>query len=107
MNILAHENVIEAQKLDGVGVGDEAVGEWSETENEVVEKTMTTLGIYPRLSWTHLQVSLGTSLKPAFWKPIIFRLIEERKLKLERVQYKAVDGRERTYQVISLPDAPL
>lgn len=105
MNILTHENVLEAKKLDA-GEVDEAEAEADYTENEslVVDKVFATFKIYPKLSWTHLQVSIGTSFKPSFWKPVVWDLIKQGKLKLDRIHATSPNGREMTYQVISLPE---
>ena len=49
-------------------------------EAEIEVKILHLLGIYPIISPTMLQGGLGPSVKPALWRPVLARLINEAKV---------------------------
>jgi hypothetical protein len=71
---------------------------------EIRERILFTLAIYPKLSPTMLQVSLGTSTRPSIWHPVLNQLIEEGLV--DRVQIRpptpAPSGRDQVFTVIQL-----
>lgn len=71
---------------------------------KVREKILFALEIYPRMSMTHLQVSLGTGLPPELWHPVFDQLCEENLI--EKVQVRPSrpppSGRDQVYTIVQL-----
>ena len=71
---------------------------------EIRERILFTLAIYPKLSPTMLQVSLGTSTRPSIWHPVLNKLIEDGLV--DRIQIRpptpAPSGRDQVFTVIQL-----
>jgi hypothetical protein len=71
---------------------------------EIRERILFTLAIYPKLSPTMLQVSLGTSTRPSIWHPVLNQLIEDGLV--DRIQIRpptpAPSGRDQVFTVIQL-----
>lgn len=68
----------------------------------ITSKVVYTLGIYPRLSPSMLQVGLGTSLPPALWRPVIDELVDQGILIREHVSAETPSGRLQTHVTLSL-----
>lgn len=98
MNITAHPNVIAADP----DAATEGLSEFSPSEKDIVEKVVHTLEIYPRLSWSHLQVSMGTALPPSVWKPVVLKMQTEGIVSIDHKYATIPNGRTQSYTIISL-----
>lgn len=49
-------------------------------ERVIAERMLFTLGIYPKLSYSMLQVGIGTAIPPRLWHPVLARLKAEDKI---------------------------
>lgn len=86
--------------------GDEARGSPTPTEEEKQElrdKILHLLSIYPVVSPTMLQGGVGPYVKPAIWRPILRDLIEEGKVVETQQSMMTPKGRYNTYTKIMLP----
>ena len=97
MNLNTHPNVIEADP----DVANEPT-EWSVDEKDIVLKIKHILGIYPKLNWSQLQVSIGTAVPPSAWKPIALKMREEGMLNIDVQHIATPFGRTQGYTIISL-----
>lgn len=74
---------------------------------EVRNRILFTLSIYPRISPTMLQVALGTSTRPSLWHSVLDQLIEDGLV--DRFQTRPPtpppSGRDQVYTVIQLKAA--
>ncbi len=74
------------------------------SEEDVRQKILHILTIYPVLSPTMLQGGLGVYMKPAVWRPVLQRMIEE-ELVIETKESKLTpSGRYNSYTKLHLPN---
>lgn len=72
------------------------------SEKLIESKILSTLTIYPQISYSMLQVGIGTAIAPAMWHPILKRLKEEgRIVELEKAS-RSPTGRDLTYKILQL-----
>jgi len=72
-------------------------------EDMIRQRILHTLGIYPRLSPSMLQIGIGTGFPPALWHPVLERMVETGEV--ERSQTQAtnpVSKRDQTYTILAL-----
>ena len=72
------------------------------TEQEIEDKILHILTVYPVISPTMLQAGLGPSTKPALWRPVLSRLMEEGKVVEESESLETPTSRYNTYNKLSL-----
>lgn len=77
------------------------------TDQEIREKILHVLGIYPVISPTMLQAGLGPYTKPARWRPILQELIEAKKVIESQVSLQTPSDRYNTYTLLQLPDVEI
>lgn len=80
--------------------------ELTQSEMDIRDRILHVFTIYPRLSPSHIQVSIGPSVPASMWKPILEQLLRERKLHKHSHQATTPKGRVQVYQIIT-PDASL
>lgn len=66
------------------------------------DRIMRILHIYPKISPSMLQIGLGTSLPPAIWRPILDTMIAEGIVTREDVHGATGSGRQKSYEIIRL-----
>lgn len=74
-----------------------------QNEAEVEAKIIHLLAIYPIISPTMLQSGLGPYTKPALWRPVLARLIEEGRVIEDQESLQTPSDRYNTYSKLSLP----
>ena len=74
------------------------------TEADVEAKILHILQIYPIISPTMLQSGLGPQTKPAVWRPVLRRLIDEGKVKEDQESLQTPSERYNNYTKLSLPN---
>jgi S1-C subfamily serine protease len=52
----------------------------NDSEQLIADRMIATLTIYPQLSYSMLQVGIGTALPPKMWHPVLERLKKEGKI---------------------------
>lgn len=73
------------------------------TNDDIAKKILHVLEIYPIISHTMLQVSLGPQLPARTWRPVLDNLIEAGKVTTDTIGAKSPSGRHITYTRIQLP----
>lgn len=75
----------------------------TETEQKAYlrEKILHTLKIYPRISWTMLQVGLGPGTSPSLWRPLVNEMIASGELVSEEIEDQTPAGRYQRYLILS------
>jgi len=71
-------------------------------EVEIEAKILHILGIYPTISPTMLQGGLGPYTKPALWRPVLAKLVEEGKVIESQESLQTPSDRYNTYTKLSL-----
>lgn len=71
-------------------------------EQEIVDKILHILAIYPTISPTMLQSGLGPQLKAKVWRPVLLRLIESEQVYETKESCMSPAGRYNTYVKLSL-----
>jgi hypothetical protein len=75
-----------------------------ESVKQIRARILFTLSVYPKLSPTHLQVSLGPGTRSSLWHPVLDQLIEEGLV--EKIQIRPTEmtpsGRDQIFTVIQL-----
>lgn len=74
--------------------------------NEIEEKILFMLGIYPIMTHTMLQIALGTDNRSSTWRPILNKLVDEGKVIIDEIPRKTPKGQHRSYTRIYLPLLP-
>jgi len=77
----------------------------SPTDEEIKVKILHQLGIYPIISPTMLQGALGPQLKPALWRPVLAKLIQDEIVVEEMETLLTPADRYNTYTKLSLMEA--
>ncbi len=72
------------------------------TSEDIEAKILHILKIYPTISPTMLQSGLGPYTKPALWRPVLARLIEEGKVLESQESLQTPSDRYNTYSKLSL-----
>lgn len=75
------------------------------TETEIRAKILHVLSLYPIISPTMLQGGLGPYVKPAHWRPVLQKLLEEGSVIEEQESMQTPSGRYNTYTKLRLPGA--
>lgn len=70
---------------------------------DIATKIVHLLGIYPIISPTMLQGGLGPQMRPAQWRPVLAKLIEEGKVVESSHSTLTPNDRYNTYSRLSLP----
>ena len=70
--------------------------------DDIRDKILHILSIYPVISPTMLQGGLGPSLKPAVWRPILSELIDSGKVEETQDSMRTPTQRYNTYTKLSL-----
>ncbi|MEE8599020.1 MAG: hypothetical protein V3S69_05875 [Dehalococcoidales bacterium] len=73
------------------------------TSEDIEEKILHILRIYPVISPTMLQGGLGPYMKPAVWRPVLQRLISDGKVVETQDSMQTPSQRYNTYSKLSLP----
>lgn len=73
-------------------------------EATVCDKIMHVLSVYPQLSYSMLQVGIGTAVPPTIWRPILQGLIEDGEVEVREEVREAPSGRHQLYTILSLGD---
>ena len=74
-----------------------------QTDEEIREKILHILRIYPIISPTMLQSGLGPYTKPAKWRPVLATLIEEEAVIEDQLSLQTPSDRYNTYTLLKLP----
>lgn len=85
-----------AESTVGESIGDAA-------EDMIRQRILHTLGIYPKLSPSMLQIGIGTGFPPALWHPVLQAM--EQTGEVVRLQVQAtnpVSKRDQTYTILQL-----
>lgn len=84
--------------------GTEATGalDPSNTERLIRSKIVHSLTVYPCLSMSMLQMSIGTGIPPELWHPIVDALMAENVIEKTQVKSTTPHGREQVYTRIML-----
>lgn len=85
-------------------MNEQAIVDTEVQEQEVEAKILHLLAIYPVISPTMLQSGLGPYTKPAVWRPVLQRLIEEKKVVETQESLQTPSDRYNTYNKLSLPN---
>jgi hypothetical protein len=73
------------------------------TEPEEVRKRIEfVLSMYPRLSYTMLQVGLGTGYKPFYWRPVLQEMIADGTVRQWEEMRNGPTGRYNVYTFLAL-----
>lgn len=88
-------NTVELEEEEAVTVS---------SEKEIVERIKHILSIYPKLSWSQLQVSIGTANPPKSWKPVAEKMIAEGIMLRSTIYKPAPTGRVQSYTILELAD---
>lgn len=73
------------------------------SDQEIEAKILHLLNIYPVISPTMLQSGLGPYTKPALWRPVLARLVEEGKIVESQESLQTPSERYNSYSKLSLP----
>ena len=73
--------------------------------DEVRSRIEHVLKIYPVLSFTMLQVGLGTGFRPIFWRPVLNEMIQDGTVRHWEEMRAGPTGRYNMYSFISLSDS--
>lgn len=88
------------QKMDAM-----AEEESEAAENHFIrQKIIHVLSIFPALSASGLQVSIGPYTPSMKWRPVLRQLVDEHTVAMDEVSLAAPDGRTRTYTRYFLPN---
>lgn len=101
MSLLNHPNVramLEEEEL----VPNEM--ELDPTQQDIAARIKHVLMIYPKLNPSMLQVGMGTSFPPAFWKPILQKLIENGHIVNNTRTLSGPTGRMQVYTILELTE---
>lgn len=102
MPLLDHPNVRavmdEAQEL----IPNEM--ELDPTQQDIANRIKHILSIYPALNPSMLQVGMGTSFPPHFWKPILQKLIEAGHIVNNSKTLTGPTGRMQVYTILELTE---
>lgn len=74
----------------------------AELTSSIEDKILHILHTYPKISPSHLQLSLGSSLPTMIWKPVLERLISDGKVTRHQTSTTAPNGRSQTCIIIGL-----
>jgi len=74
------------------------------TQQDIAKRIRHVLSIYPKLSMSMLQVGIGTSMAPNFWKPTLQKLIDGKHVVLSNETHTGPTGRLQVYTIISLTE---
>src|SRR5690349_15361962 len=96
INTAAHANA----------VASEEAAETASVRQDVAEKILFILDIYPFVSRAMLQVALSPALPPKLWGPILDALVSGGLIILEEHQKTSPNGRNQVKQVYHLPKYP-
>lgn len=69
---------------------------------EMRNKIIGCLSIYPRISPSMLQIGIGSSIPPKIWRPVLGQLIEEGIVESDTLVALSASGRNQTYTILSL-----
>lgn len=73
-------------------------------EPSIRARIIHVLSLYPRLNHTMLQVGLGTSFPPRYWRPVLIKMIQEKVIKQEEEMRTGPTGRYNMYTFLSLAE---
>ena len=73
-------------------------------EPSIRARIIHVLALYPKLNHTMLQVGLGTSFAPRYWRPVLIKMIHEGIIKQEEEMRTGPTGRYNMYTFLSLAD---
>lgn len=76
----------------------------TEGEDVIRGRILHTLGIYPKQSYSMLQVAIGTGLSPQLWHPVLDRMLNEGIVHKRQVTETTPSGRSQVYTIISLAE---
>jgi len=99
--IESHPHVLDAGRDEEFPSSPEVI---DPTKDDIQQRIVYFLGIYPRMSPSMLQVALGTSLPPVLWKPILDAMIRNGEVRKAQISATTPKGRFQTYKVLTLPD---
>jgi len=77
----------------------------TEIQQEIQDKILHILTIYPVISPTMLQAAIGASIKPLVWRPALTNLITNGQIKAASIEATTPTGRYNRYQTIQLVSA--
>lgn len=85
--------------------GSESLGDQigASAEELYRKKILHILDVYPKLSPSHVQISIGTAVPSSIWKPVLDKLVEEGSVILSTISKEAPTGRQQNYVILSLP----
>lgn len=72
-------------------------------EEGIRDRINFVLTLYPRISPTMLQIGLGTGFRPEYWRPVLAKMIDERKVIQSEVMQPGPTGRFNMYTFLELP----
>lgn len=67
-------------------------------------KILSTLSIYPKLSYSMLQVGIGTAIPPKLWHPILNKLKKEDRVVEESLNARSPMQRDLTHRILMLKE---
>jgi hypothetical protein len=71
------------------------------TDIIIEDKIVHILDMFPKISPSMLQISLGSGISSSIWKPVLERLIEEEKVYRYQEESVSPGGRHQSLTVIS------
>ena len=74
--------------------------------DQIGEKILHLLGIFPKISPSMMQIGIGSSLPASIWRASLSRLIEEGKVVEDILVSTSPTGRTQTYTIIRLSSTP-
>ncbi len=79
-------------------------GQFVET---IRKKVLHVLGVYPRISPSMLQVGIGPTVAPQFWRPVVDAMIAAGEIHRWSESHIAPSGRSQSYSIMSLTPKPV
>lgn len=70
--------------------------------DQIEEKIIHLLGIYPKISPSMMQSGIGSSLPANMWKPVLRNLIDRKVVNEDYIVAPTPTGRQQSYTVLSL-----
>lgn len=71
-------------------------------EDTIRAKIIHILKIYPIISHSMLQIGLGSSLPPAIWRPVLYKMISDEEVMEDHLFMASPTGRQQTYTQLRL-----
>lgn len=93
-----HEAVATKEKRTGGNVN----AHYPTDPPEVRKRIEFVLDMYPKLSYTMLQVGLGTGYKPLYWRPVLQEMIADGSVRQWEEMRVGPTGRYNVYTFIAL-----